>query len=155
LLVQAEKAAGIMGIDIRWEDDTRTTILIEFDEQWTWEDFEQIEIMTSQLLDEVDHKVCFLADASQTRTIPPNVSISRMRRVIELNHANSDIIVVAGMNMFLRLMLDTVIRVLKSQSAIHTVKDMQEAREKLAQHRGLAQHKGLTQHRDHPPLTDT
>lgn len=62
-----------MSVTAKWLDDSKTVVLREFSNNWTWDDFYQAQNHVVEMLNSVDHKVDQVFDFSQSRALPPNV----------------------------------------------------------------------------------
>ncbi len=123
-----------MGITINWGNDEHTLIYIAFDPQWTWREFEALDDQTTATLDSVDHKVNFIVDASNGNRLPRGLPTAQIKQVIKLEHPNSNRMVLVGANTYVRVMLDTALKIISEAGGkiifAHTI---EEARRILAE----------------------
>lgn len=113
-------------IDVRWGDETYRCIYIKFHETWDWEDFYKLDEITKPMLDTADSPVCYVVEMSKTRFTPAGISILRIRKVLEFRHPNSDLMVIVGINTYLRMIRNTVLKVLGASTPVVLAQDIDD-----------------------------
>jgi hypothetical protein len=77
-----------------WDDPAQTTIRIEVNAQWTWEDVYAQVPEIHEMMDEVKHPVHFIVHpAAETIALPPS-SLQHFRKLPELWHPNTGVTVI-------------------------------------------------------------
>lgn len=119
-----------MGIHVQWDNPEKTVIFIEFEGHWSWDDFYALDRQTIAMLDSVEHQVCYIVDTRSTRHLPRGMSLAKVKQVLDFRHPRSDIMVIAGMNRFIRVMLDSVTRAMggTKKTKIITTNTIEDAR---------------------------
>lgn len=124
-----------MPIDIRWYNEEKTILYFTFTDPWTWEDFFRADHHGSELVQTVDHEVCFLADFSQSRQFPRGMSLQRVRNVLDFEETNSGMMVAFGVNPFLRVMLNTMMAAVgRVRASVAITTDLKSALEMIDKH---------------------
>lgn len=119
-----------MAIEIVWDNDNQTIIRVTFPEQWTWDDFLEVDTITAKMVDSVNHKVCFLADLRQTKRIPTGLKLDIANQVLDFRHENSDLLIIVGMNKMIRALLNiTLMALSRIRTQIKIVETIDEAYE--------------------------
>lgn len=119
-----------MTITVSWLDDRQTCILMIYDRQWTWNDFQAAYKQVNQHFSSVPHKVDFIIDIHQAALPPPN-GLSYFKQVSENQHANLGRIIVVGAPVFIRgivNLLTTVYRGRYQPPDFTFVPNLEEAR---------------------------
>jgi|GEM_PF-4477948 hypothetical protein len=97
-----------MSIEVRWQDDTQSVIIYDFERQWGWADmFGAIEAAAA-LMDSVDHKVSVVLELTKTQSIP-NINLASMQKLVTAptaSHPNMTYFYIVGAKGYIRSMLD-------------------------------------------------
>lgn len=121
-----------MSIEIVWDNDEQTIIRVTFPEEWTWDEWLEIDVITAPMLDSVQHKVCFLADLRQAKRVPSGLQLKVAREILEFRHENSDMLVIFGMNKSIDTLLKVVLMALsRLRTHIEIVDTLDEAYERI------------------------
>jgi len=81
-----------------WDDNEKTTIRIEIDAQWSWDDVYAKTDEIHAMMDEVKHPVNFIVNpAADTIALPPS-SLQHLRNLPKLWHPNMGITVIVAKN---------------------------------------------------------
>jgi hypothetical protein len=86
-----------MPVDVRWLDDSRTTLIQLPHDNWTWEEFYETTDEAFAMLEESNGKVDVIIDWSQTQNWPLNTTVHG-RKLLSRQHPKQGIMVFAGMN---------------------------------------------------------
>jgi len=119
-----------MPIKIDWANSEQTAILLAFDQQWTWSEFEKVAEVEHVLMDLVDHRVDVIADMRDT-SLPEGAyrQAPRMSARAAVNHhRNSGAYVLVGSNPLVEAFARVYMRGLAEYGrAIHFVDSMEDA----------------------------
>lgn len=81
-----------------WDDNTKTTIRIELDAKWNWDDVYVKSAEIHAMMDEVKHPVNFIIyPAAETIALPPS-SLQHLRELPKLWHSNMGVTVIVANN---------------------------------------------------------
>src|SRR5690349_11717640 len=89
-----------MPIDIRWADDTQTTIIIQPIGRWTWDNFYEVSAENYRMMEAAagSHKIHTILDWSQNATVPKD-SLMHGRNILNnQRHPRQGAYVLSGMN---------------------------------------------------------
>jgi hypothetical protein len=89
-----------MPIEIRWADDTQTTIIIQPIGRWTWDDFYQVSDENYRMMEAASgsHRINTILDWSQNATVPKD-SLMHGRNILNnKRHPRQGGYVLCGMN---------------------------------------------------------
>ncbi len=65
-----------MPIDVRWDDDLRTIMLVEYIAPWTWEELHQAQARGNRMSAEIDHPFDMIQDMSSTPHLPSGAFVN-------------------------------------------------------------------------------
>ncbi|NWF70649.1 MAG: STAS/SEC14 domain-containing protein [Chloroflexi bacterium] len=88
-----------------WDNAEKTTLLFEFQGQWTLNELYACMNKAQALMAEVTHPLDFVVDLRQSRTLPPGF-IPAMRYVYDVSHQRMNRMALVGMNRFIMLFND-------------------------------------------------
>ena len=116
-----------MSITAKWLDRKKTIVRYEFAGEWTWEELQIAAEKVNRMMKSVLHRVDVILDFSNSRGEPPHSMLSHLRSGPLNAGENWGGGVFVGVSPFIRVILNTFMRVepqLSSRYAIaHTVKD--------------------------------
>jgi hypothetical protein len=92
-----------------WEDEQKRVLLFVFAAKWTVEEFQEVVQKSDALMDSVSYKVDIIIDLQNGRDLPSGF-IGAIRRVGRTPHRNQGIMVLVGVNMFVRAFYDVFVR---------------------------------------------
>jgi hypothetical protein len=105
-----------MAILVRWESDDQQVILNIYEGDWTLDDFYHAAQQTNALLASVNYKVNIIFDVGKSPVFPKGF-MSALRTLSQKPHANNGIMVIVGVNSFVRVFYDLFTKVYPKQSA--------------------------------------
>jgi len=124
-----------MGIHLRWDDESRTRVIWEFDRTWNWKDYFAAQEQHMKLAAEVDYPVDAIVDMRESVSLPSGVP-TQFKRIAQAYNADSYSVLV-GVSRFVSIMFDLFARVQpETARKILTAKSMDEARALLREKRG-------------------
>jgi len=91
-----------MGIVTRWDDQDKTTILLEFETSWTLDDLKQAVQTADELIGSVDHAVDLLIDIEDSRLPSDFMGMARLLLAEGEARANEGRRVIIGASMLFR-----------------------------------------------------
>jgi hypothetical protein len=120
-----------MGLHTRWYNDDHTIIHVKFDPRWSWDDVAHVDDITDDMMESSPHpKICLLVDMSATRLVPKSTATGRIREILDFGHPKTGILVVVGVQMFVRLMLETLLRAVRGdRNRLFFAESIEEAEE--------------------------
>lgn len=86
-----------MPIHYQWHDEKKSSILITFEGQWGWHDYLQIQDDIFQMIDEVDHLVHYVVDASTVKAMPHGI-LGNLLKIFRKTHPRRGITIFVGAN---------------------------------------------------------
>jgi hypothetical protein len=93
-----------MGITVKWYDETHTLLFVQYDVEWTMNDFRESIETSYNLMETVEHPVDIIQDLSQMRHFP--VVLMSMGRFTEAKaHPRKRYMIMAGANMFVEKLI--------------------------------------------------
>ncbi|MGB1288294.1 MAG: hypothetical protein ACPG7F_17295, partial [Aggregatilineales bacterium] len=116
-----------MSIDVTWDTDAKTVLMVSYEKPWTWDEFNQAIDDVQMLLDSVNHPVHMIFDI-RGAGFPPQGAMQRFRRTTQINHPNVDLLIYIAPSMLARFIgtintiLGTVYDKAYSEPDFHFVK---------------------------------
>lgn len=104
-----------MAIQVAWEDGEKQVLLNIYDGVWTMDDFYRAVQQTNALLDSVDYKVNIIFDVAKSPNFPKGF-MGAIRTLSQKPHVNNGIMVIVGMNAFVRVFYDMFTKVYTKQA---------------------------------------
>ena len=98
-----------MPVTPKWKDDRKTTIVITYQSQWTWDEFHDAVGATNTLMDSVDYPVVLIHDTSHGGMLPPGNVVAHGQSAITNFSNNLALIVVVVNSTLIRTFLSIVI----------------------------------------------
>ncbi|NWF68214.1 MAG: hypothetical protein HXY40_03940 [Chloroflexi bacterium] len=122
-----------MGIQIQWDNNEKTILLVTFEAEWTWEDLVVIDAHATALYSTVPHIVDIVADVRHNRLILSGV-LSYVRSLLILPwNPRAGMAVVVGANTRLRTLFEAAARLAdKPLTRIGFADSLEEARTLIA-----------------------
>jgi hypothetical protein len=96
-----------MGIIVKWENEDRTALRWEFDENWTWRDVEIANHASARMRGTVEHPVDSILDV-QACLVVPDRFMSSADRLNQINRPNDGVVVAVGAHGFVRVVLEVL-----------------------------------------------
>lgn len=94
-----------MGINVQWYDDAKTILFVQYEAEWTIEDFYDSITRSYDLMETVEHPVDIVQDLTQMQFFP--VRLIAMSRFTEAKaHPRKRYMILAGASLFVEKMLD-------------------------------------------------
>jgi hypothetical protein len=90
-----------MGIHVKWDNQTHTTIRQIFDQYWTWDDFYGAKLRVDAMIDTVHQPVGLILDMPANVVMPTN-ALSHGKQYIDTEHPNLYLIVIVSTNQVLQ-----------------------------------------------------
>lgn len=129
-----------MGVSADWYDETQSTILFCFYDNWTWEEYFAARRHMWAMQDGVDYLVDHIYDFSDTGKIPSNM-LSNFTNAIRTAHANtSGLVVVVSTNALIDALgraFTNIYRAVTDRFDVYFVRTLDEAEGTLAARRPL------------------
>ena len=113
-----------MSVELYWDDDARTTMLLEFEGRWTWEQlFEQLAV-AKQVGDKADYVIGAIVNISDGVSLPGGsllnpTNFENAKKLLEMGSSGTGPIVIAGDNRMLRTAYNTMARL--NASAVENI----------------------------------
>ncbi len=104
-----------MAIQVNWENDEKTVLLNIYEGAWTMDDFYLAVQQTNALLDSVSHRVNIIFDVAKSPNFPKGF-MGAIRTQSQKPHANNGIMVIVGINAFVRVFYDMFTKVYTKQA---------------------------------------
>jgi len=118
-----------MTIPVEWLDDAQTILIYRVEGKWTTSDLPELSERTNLLLDSVSHRVDMIGDFTQAE-IPSGNILLTTRRTLRGPHPNRGLVVLVGLNPFLRGILSILKTVyphrLERYETVSTIEAAQE-----------------------------
>ena len=93
-----------MAITIEWDSNEQTSLLCEYRDKWTWEEFFAAGQKSTDMKNQVNHKVDLILDMSET-TIPNGVAL-KFRKIANLKTPNTGILVLVTNSDMVRMLFN-------------------------------------------------
>ena len=126
-----------MSITNTWDDEAKTIIRIDYNEGWTWDDFEAAQIEVGEMLGSVEHEVDSVVMLN-TGSTPQGIlaKFSNVAASPVFTYPNSGVVVVTGARGFIGTLADLFLKI-QSQTAgkITMASTLEEAYEVIAERR--------------------
>ncbi len=118
---------------IRWYDDTQRVLYLEVGPGWDWEAVYALCERAGQLRQTVRHPVGFLVHAPHTNEFPPGLSVTRMKRLLELD-ADERFLIIVGTSLFVQMMISSIMSLMgfDQRRRVHFASTLDEAAPILA-----------------------
>lgn len=118
---------------IRWYDDTQRVLYLEFGPGWDWEALYTLCQRAEQLRQTVSHPIGFLVHAPHTNEFPPGLSVTRMKRLLELD-PDERFLIIVGTSLFVQMMISSIMSLMgfDQRQRVHFASTLDEAAPILA-----------------------
>jgi hypothetical protein len=111
-----------------WEDASHTIILVEVDNNWTWQEYDESSCDVKAMISSVDHPVIILADCQAVRHVPSD-SLQRFYETLHEMPANLLGQVVVTDNRWLELIMKLLSQVVPEEKhKFRIARTMEKAR---------------------------
>ena len=97
-----------MPVHVSWDNEDKTIIHYQFDQDWTWEEFFPAKARAQELIDTVPHKVGVILETHHNGAVRPNL-LGNFRNGLRTKHPNTVIVVIVVTRPFIRTMIGTVL----------------------------------------------
>lgn len=100
-----------MAIELFWDDDAQTTLLLEFNGRWTWDELYRTLAAIKKITDTADHEIAALVDVSRGLYISPAEIFSakgleNARALLTLGRDGTGPVVIVGASPLIRNIYD-------------------------------------------------
>ncbi len=92
----------------QWSDERKTSIVINYQGHWTWEEFQAAVEATNELMNSVDYPVVLVHDTIQGSTLPPGNIVAHGKTAIAGFADNLALIIVVLNSSLIRTFLNIV-----------------------------------------------
>ena len=118
-----------MGIHAQWDNEAKTAIHAAADGEWDWDDASAVTMQINEMIECVDHRVdLIIGDETKRRDkIPPN-AVTHWRDAYRNLHPKAGLIIIIGVDPFVKTLLNVVIKLTRSDHRIRMVDTFAEAR---------------------------
>lgn len=125
-----------MGIELFWDNDEQTIFLVEFTDNWTWEDLNAVLKTTTRISEERQQLMGAILDLRKGVTIPGGTIFNRdgmnqFNELIQMSNSGRENgpVVIVGMTGMVKTIFDTVTKLDKNTAqSINFASSMSEAR---------------------------
>lgn len=127
-----------MGIELYWDDDAQTIMLMEVEGRWTWEDLFSALETVKKVTDRADYEISAIVDLRGGMHIPGGTlfntaNMDNAKKVLQMGDKGTGPIVIVGANGVVRTIYDTLSKLNPRASAnIHFADTMNAAQQFLA-----------------------
>ncbi|NWF68279.1 MAG: hypothetical protein HXY40_04275 [Chloroflexi bacterium] len=90
-----------MPVSVSWDNDAHSIIHFQMSAPWTWDEYRSADEQAQRLMDAATHKVDIILDFSGGMHLPSS-DLKYVRRAGQLTHPQQGLVVVLGVNAFLR-----------------------------------------------------
>ncbi len=91
-----------MPITVQWHNPEQTIVNFHFTAAWTWAEYDTAAQQARTMMDNVQHKIDIILEFDPKGRLPGN-SFLNIQRAIANPHRNQGIIVIVGLNVFIRM----------------------------------------------------
>ena len=98
-----------MPVSPKWKDERKTTLIVTYQNPWTWPEFQEAAQATNAMMDSVDAPVVLIHDTSHGGLIPPGHIVSNGVNVVANYPQNLALIIVVVNSTLIRTFLSMVI----------------------------------------------
>jgi hypothetical protein len=124
-----------MSIQVTWDNEKHTVMLLTFRDPWDWEDYQRTMDQAWQMLDTVQDKVVTIVDFSNSLALPKG-AVQYFSRTAERIHPNQGSIIICNASPFLMAIGKLVERLYPQQARrVRIADDVAHARQMLARSR--------------------
>jgi hypothetical protein len=124
-----------MSIELFWDDEEQTVMLVEFNGQWTWEELQKVLAASRRLSEERGRILGAIIDVRNRSFVPGGTIFSRealkqFGQIREMASGGRGPVVILGMNGLIKTILDTVKSLDKNTAKdVHFADTMPEAQQ--------------------------
>lgn len=128
-----------MGIHAQWDNETKTAIHSVADGEWDWDDAYAITMQINAMIESVQRKVDLIIgdDMPLRGKVPPN-AVTHWRNAYRNLHPNAGLIVIVGVDPFVRALMNAVIKLTRSDHRIKMVGTLAQARALVYERHGVS-----------------
>lgn len=103
-----------MPLELYWDDDARTTLLLEVRGAWTWDELMQTMHRIKQITDQADREIAAILDLSDGLRLPGGTWLSRealdtARKLLMLGQGGTGQVVIVGVSPAIRAIYNTLL----------------------------------------------
>lgn len=125
-----------MPIQVNWDGDSHTTLLLHFDPEWSWDDFHSMVLRMADLARQVEHPVDLIFDLSVSRSVGSE-AVVHIRRWIALWPPNTGHIAAISRQLMVTAVISILTRTTPAcRGNVSMADSLDEARRILAERRG-------------------
>ena len=123
-----------MPIEIGWDNDEKTVLLLQVIGDWTLSEYYEYYLKAKAMMDTVDHPLCLILDMTETKVVPSRMmstaSFSKKHRA-----ENVELSIFVGASMFVKVLADTMATIVSPrQRRLRFANTVEEAREIVVEH---------------------
>ena len=97
-----------MPVTPKWNDDRKTTIVVTYQNPWTWAEFQAAAVATNGLMNSVDYNIVLIQDTSHSGMLPPGNIVLHGKTAIANFPNNLALIIVVVNSTLVRTFLSIV-----------------------------------------------
>jgi hypothetical protein len=103
-----------MPLELYWDDEARTTLLLEVRGAWTWDELMQTMHRVKKVTDSAEHEISAILDLSEGLRLPGGTWLSRealnvARNLLRLGQGGTGQVVVVGVSPAIRAIYNTLL----------------------------------------------
>ena len=125
-----------MGVMSTWDNEVKTIIRVDFEGEWTWDEFESAQHELKERLDSVDHKADIIVVLG-TGTVPQG-ALAKFSTIVTtpaFAHPNAGLLAIVGANDFTKTLADIFAKLHQREAKkVTLVCTIEEAYEALIEH---------------------
>lgn len=126
-----------MGIELYWDNDVRTVMLVEVDGSWTWDEMYGVLDKIKKVTDNADTTIAAILDLSRGLSFPGGAlftknSYDHAKRVLQMSEGGTGPVMIVGANRLIKMVYDTFKRLDSSATSnVRFTESVDEARAQL------------------------
>lgn len=130
-----------MAIELYWDDDARTTMLMEIEGAWTWDEMYETAQKIKKVTDNATHEIAAILDVSRGATVPGGSifnpqTLQHGRNMLKMGEGGTGPLIIVGANSFIRTIYNALYRLdKKALSHVQFADTVEAARALLAAQR--------------------
>jgi hypothetical protein len=113
-------------VTVRWYDDRHQTVLIDFVDHWTWDEFDAGWDEVTRLMGSTTQTVHMILDSSRGPTPPDARVLGHFQRTWRMIPKNTGLAIVVGANAFMEGMSKVFASAVATRLEFRTAKTMQD-----------------------------
>lgn len=127
-----------MAIELYWDNDEQTVMLLEFEGQWTWDDLFETLAKAKKVSDKADYEIGAIVNVTGGVRFPGGTllnvqSFENAKKLLSMSGGSTGPVVIAGTNPMMRTAFETMARISpQATGSIHFSPSLDAARAYLA-----------------------